>query len=268
MTKRECGKKERSFWDWTGQHFPSLTGAPSTRYYLECEKSLFQEFCPQLSGKKVFKTDLWDEAKNTRILHWISKQGADVYGLDISTPMVKQAKALFKGNKNSHFIVSDLRNIAFDSASFDVIYSMGTIEHFHEYKKSIQECYRVLRPGGLILMGVPNRYDPFLRPILVCVMRVFKLYAYGYERSFGKHALQKELMDAGFEPIGLSGVLFMPGLLRMLDLFFHVHLPWATKLSAYLIRPFARLYKNHAWLRRHSYLICVAARKPQQAEGS
>ncbi|MBN2408136.1 MAG: class I SAM-dependent methyltransferase, partial [Candidatus Aminicenantes bacterium] len=254
-------------WNQTGEYFPSLTGAPSTQYYLDCEKSLFREFCLQLRGKKVFKSDLWDEAKNTRILHWISQQGASVFALDISTPMVKQARSLFEGDGHPHFIIGDLRNIAFGPASFDVIYSMGTIEHFHDYRQSIQECYRILRPGGLILMGVPNRWDPFLRPLMVCALRACRLYSYGYERSFSRRALRRELTDAGFEPVGESGVLFMPGLLRMLDLFLHVHWRWATQLTTPLIRPFAWMYRNHPAVRRHSYLLCIAARKPPHPNG-
>ena len=38
----------RSFWEDTGENFPSLAGAPSTRYYLACEQGFFERFTPDL----------------------------------------------------------------------------------------------------------------------------------------------------------------------------------------------------------------------------
>jgi hypothetical protein len=53
-----------------------LYSAPSTAYYFECEKKLFELYFFPLAGKKVFKTDLWDEAKNSQILKWVAEQKA------------------------------------------------------------------------------------------------------------------------------------------------------------------------------------------------
>jgi len=256
-------KNYRSFWDWTGSTFPSLVGAPSTCYYRECEQTLFRDFSPDLEGKKVLKTDLWDEAKNTQILHWVESQGACVFGLDISTPMVREAQGIFHEDQNAHFIISDLRQIAYAENSFDLIYSMGTIEHFRDYPKAVAECYRVLKPGGRILMGVPNKLDPFLRPLLVSLLRVLGLYSYGYERSFRRKSLERLLEDAGFKIEGVGGVLFMPGILRLLDLYFHVHFPAGTKLTAPLIVPFAFMYRKFPAVRRHGYLVTSIAQKPE-----
>src|SRR5262249_13597087 len=72
----------RDFWWNVGDSFPILTGARSTTFYFENEKRLITEALPDLAGRAVFKTDLWDEAKNTRILQWIADQGARVYGID------------------------------------------------------------------------------------------------------------------------------------------------------------------------------------------
>ncbi len=71
-------------------------GAVSTRYYAENERRLFAEHFPPLDGLSILKTDLWDEAKNTRILTWAEQQGARVYGVDISMPTVVQAREAFR----------------------------------------------------------------------------------------------------------------------------------------------------------------------------
>lgn len=253
----------RSFWDGTGESFPVFHEAPSTKYYFECERTLFESFFPKLEEKKVFKTDLWDEAKNTRILKWVAEQGAEVYGLDIAFPIVKDTQDLFRGaSLKCGIIVSDLRQIAYSDESFDYIYSMGTIEHFKEYKQALGEIYRVLKKGGRAIIGVPNKWDPFLRPVMVTFLYWLNLYGYGYEKSFSMKQLERILLDVGFEIIERSGILFMPGSLRMLDLFVHVNCPKASFIITPLIRPFAFLYRAFPSLRRHGYLIASVVEKP------
>ncbi len=254
----------RSFWEDTGESFPSLSGAPSTRYYLACEQGVFRRFAPGLAGKRVFKTDLWDEAKNTRILRWVADQGAEVYGLDISLAMVRQAREAFRGSPARRgFIGSDLRRVGFRSGVFDVVYSMGTIEHFPEYREAVAECFRVLKPGGTVIMGVPYKHDVFLRPLLVSALGRLGLYSYGEEKAFGMAELEDVLRGAGFEITGRTGILFMPGWLRMLDLWFYVRRPWTRHVMAPLIAPFAFLYRASALLRRQGYLVVAIARKPR-----
>ena len=85
-------------------------------------------------------------------------------------------------------LVSDVRALPFPAASFDVVYSMGTIEHFAESDTALQEIFRVLRPGGVAIIGVPNRWDPFLRPLLVALLYRVGLYGYGYEKSYSRRA--------------------------------------------------------------------------------
>ena len=76
----------RRFWAGVGARFPDLGGAASTRYYAANEERLFAEHLAPLDGLRILKTDLWDEAKNTRILAWAADRGAQPFGVDISEP--------------------------------------------------------------------------------------------------------------------------------------------------------------------------------------
>ncbi|MGH7844069.1 MAG: class I SAM-dependent methyltransferase [Candidatus Binatia bacterium] len=256
---------DQSFWEMTGREMPAFCEAPSTRYYFECEKGLFQRYFPELRDKRILKTDLWDEAKNSRILHWAADGGAKVYGIDISAETLAQARSVFQSCSSRHsacFIISDVRKIGFASDYFDYLYSMGTVEHSPEYYAGLEECFRVLKRGGRAIIGVPNKLDPFLRPACVTLLHRFKLYAYGYELSFTARHFNRLLRQVGFRIVANTGILFMPGLLRMLDLYFFCYRPWATRLTAPLIAPFAFSYRRFAWLRRHGYLIASVVEKP------
>src|SRR4029453_10342095 len=163
------------------------------------------EHFPPLEGLKMLKTDLWDEAKNTRILAWASRRGAPAHGIEISEPILIQARGAFDtGPGAQHCLrgaVADVRDLPFCDASFDAIYSMGTIEHFDETERAVEEMARVLKPGGRAIVGVPNRHDPFLRPLFATALQAVGLYGYGYEKSYSRRALREMLERAGLEVV-------------------------------------------------------------------
>jgi ubiquinone/menaquinone biosynthesis C-methylase UbiE len=143
---------------------------------------------------------------------------------------------------------------------------MGTIEHFLDYEVAVREIFRVLKRDGAAIIGVPNTLDPFLRPLLVVMLQRLGLYAYGREKSFTPRRLRRLLESAGFQVSAQTGLLFMPGWLRMLDLWCHTRLPRLALLTGRLVRPFAWLYRRVPLVRRHGYLIAAVVRKP--AEGA
>ena len=263
----------RDFWAQTAERFPDLAGAASTQYYSDNERRLFTEHFPALNGLRILKTDLWDEAKNTRILAWASLQGARAYGIDISEPTVMQARAAFDGGSGvpecPHYLrgaVGDVRDLPFRDASFDAIYSMGTIEHFNETERAVEEMARVLKPGGRAIVGVPNRHDPFLRPLLATVLQALGLYGYGYEKSYSRRALRQMVENAGLEVVAETAILFIPGWLRMLDLACHTWCRPFAAVTGALVRPFVFLDRHVPAVRRHGYLLATVAMKPKRED--
>jgi len=251
----------RDFWAGVGERFPDLGGAASTHYYSDNERRLFREHFPALEGLRILKTDLWDEAKNTRILAWASRQGARAYGIDISEPTVIQARAAFDG-RALQGAIGDVRALPFRDDSFDAIYSMGTIEHFAETERAVEEMARVLKPGGRAIVGVPNRYDPFLRPLFATMLQMAGLYGYGYEKSYSRRALRQMLERAGLDVVAETAILFIPGWLRMLDLACHSWCRPVAALTGALVRPFVFLDRHLPAVRRHGYLLATVVTKP------
>jgi SAM-dependent methyltransferase len=248
------GAAYRRFWHEVGQNFPDLGSAASTAYYLENEKRLLSEHLPDLARGAVLKTDLWDEAKNTRVLQWVRLQGAVVFGVDLSEPIVRQARSAFP-DRGLHAAVSDVRRLPFRDGSFDAVYSMGTIEHFRDPETALHEMHRVLRPGGRAVVGVPNRWDPFLRPLLAAALQAVGRYGYGYERSFSRRALRRMLEEAGFDVVAETAILFVPGWLRMADLAATCYFPPLSRVTGALLKPFTWLDRHVPAVRRHGYLL-------------
>ena len=263
MAGRQEDSAYQAFWEDVGAGFPSLKGAASTRYYFECERLLCEEFFPPVQDLLVLKSDLWDEAKNSEILLWLADKGARPAGIDLAFEVVREAGKRLAVYQPS-LAVADIRTLPFPPDTFDLLYSMGTIEHFEDSAAAVREFFRVLKPSGVAIVGVPNKLDPFLRPLLVHLWNAFGRYPYGREKSFTAGGLKRLLESAGFRAFGRGGILFLPGWLRILDLWCHVHAPRLARLTGWLVSPFAWAYRRFPALRRHGYLIAWAAIKPAQ----
>lgn len=257
MTRKS---RYREFWSDVGESFPDLGGAASTEYYRANEERLLAEHLGPLRGLRLFKTDLWDEARNTRILWWAARQGAEVHGIDISPPTARMARQTAPG-PHVRVAVADCRHVPYRDESFDAVYSMGTIEHFDESEQAVREMWRVLKPGGRLVLGVPNRFDPFLRPLLVAVMSSVGMYGYGYEKSYSRAALRAMMTASGFRVTAETAILFIPGWIRMVDLACHAWWPALTPVTAALVKPFAFADRHWPAVRRHGYLIVAVGVK-------
>lgn len=253
----------RRFWADVGVAFPDLGGARSTAQYRADEQWLLRTCLPALAGRRVLKTDLWDEAKNTRILRWAAGEGAQAFGVDISPAIVAGARRGFAAvGRRLAGVRGDVRTLPFRTGSFDVVYSMGTVEHFADTAGAIREIFRVLRPGGQAIVGVPNRRDPFLRPLLVALLYRLGLYGYGFEKSYSRPVLRGMLERAGFRVTVETGILFIPGWLRMLDLACYTRLRPLARVTGPLCVPFDWASRRWPRLRRHGYMLATVGVRP------
>lgn len=80
------------------------------------------------------------------------EQGWDVEGLEVDADAVEYARS--KSGLIVH--LGSLENIHFPDNTFDVITSNHVIEHVHDPISLIQECLRVLKPGGRLVLATPN----------------------------------------------------------------------------------------------------------------
>jgi SAM-dependent methyltransferase len=88
----------------------------------------------------------------------LAKRGAAVWGIDYSPLGLKLARAnLERAGVNGTLIQADLRAPdALPSDAFDVIFSVGVIEHFDDPVTVLRTVASSLLPGGVLITLVPN----------------------------------------------------------------------------------------------------------------
>jgi SAM-dependent methyltransferase len=259
---RETLRRQREHWDMLAARMPDMFPAFSTQYYRLCEISLIQRSVGSLAGRRVLKMDLWNEACNTRILNWMEAQGAQVFGLDVSGIVVRRARSnTYDIGGELHPLQADIRNLPYNNGSFDLVYAMGTIEHIDEYAQAVAEVFRVLKPGGLAIVGVPHRWNIFLRPLLVSVLSYFGKYPYCPERSFSAAQLRRLMIRQGFESCRRTGILAFPGIIRMADIFFFRRNIPLHRLTPLFLWPFRYLETRWTWPGYFGYLLVMVGKK-------
>jgi SAM-dependent methyltransferase len=91
----------------------------------------------------------------------LAQVARSVVGVEIAPEAVDRANGSYRTN-NLSFVVGDARSLPSPDATFDVVISFGTIEHFAEQRLFLSEIRRVLRTGGLLIVSTPERdnYSP------------------------------------------------------------------------------------------------------------
>lgn len=257
-----AGNDDPLHWDVIARQMPDIFRAASTGYYRRREIALIRRHVGDLHGQRVLKLDLWNEAVNTRILNWIESQGADAHGMDISFVTASRARAnADQAEDKLQLLQSDIRDVPYAENTFDFIYTMGTIEHNDHYIESVHEIHRVLKPGGVAIIGVPHKWDLFLRPFFVWLLDSLGLYLYAPEKCMSAGQLGEVLENAGLKVRKRTGMLFMPGILRIADLFCYTRGIPLYKLTRLILKPFEWLENRWEWARKLGYLLVIIAEK-------
>jgi ubiquinone/menaquinone biosynthesis C-methylase UbiE len=91
----------------------------------------------------------------------LAARGWEVLALDLCEPMVRQAylKAVGIGG-GVRVAVGDSEHLPFAPRSFDVVTCANSFHHYPHHAKVVRDMFRILRPGGrlLLLDGWPDQF--------------------------------------------------------------------------------------------------------------
>lgn len=79
----------------------------------------------------------------------------ELHGLDLDANPLEVSAMLTARGVSATLQQGSVYELPYQAGSFDLAVSFSTFEHLHEYPKALSEVARVLRPGGLFLLGMP-----------------------------------------------------------------------------------------------------------------
>lgn len=80
----------------------------------------------------------------------------NVIGVDISDAEMRRNTTL-----NEQIVADAEAGIPLESEYTDLVVSRSTLEHFHNTQPVVQEMFRILKPGGSVILLFPSRFSPF-----------------------------------------------------------------------------------------------------------
>lgn len=175
----------------------------------------------------------------------LAQSGASVVGTDFSPTAVELAAAKAAAQKSeAQFQVADAQGLPFADASFDMILSCECLEHVPDPKAALAEMFRVLKPGGRLVLTTENYSNGML---------IYWLMAWIQRKPFNSGAgvqpiehfflfwrVMAMMKRAGFAMRRMQGAHYVffavPGTHPHTFVRERIASPWLSKL----LRPFAR----------------------------
>ncbi len=120
--------------------------------------------------------------------------GFEVKGVDISDTALKKARA-----RDLDVQRSGAEKLPFSANTFDAVTCIGSLEHFEDKKKALQEMARVTQKDGVIFLHLPN---------LMFLGHIYMAWRYGSMPSEGgQHFSEEYLTYQGWEQLLASAGL-------------------------------------------------------------
>jgi SAM-dependent methyltransferase len=197
----------------------------------------------------------------------LARLGVRVVALDSSAQALALVQREVTADSPLTLVRGDGLEAPFQDGSFDIVYHQGLLEHFRDPLPLLAENRRLLRPGGVLLVDVPQTYHVWtaIKRVAIATDHWFA----GWETQYTPGELQRLVRNAGFEVLDVYGDWMSPGLawrvLRVGLLRCGVMLPAQPPVPTRLRAAHDRL--RRAWMattlgRATAFTVGVVARRP------
>jgi SAM-dependent methyltransferase len=88
-----------------------------------------------------------------RVAGWLQRAGASVEAQMVAADI---DPAAFEAREVPFRAIDFNRPMPFDDGAFDLLYAIEVTEHLHRPYDFLAECFRLLRPGGWLVVSTPN----------------------------------------------------------------------------------------------------------------
>jgi len=117
------------------------------------------DLCSFLQGKSVL--DLGSFTGGRSVAWYERYKLRHITGIDVKQEYVNAAvQFAAKRNIRADFKLGFGESLPFGEDTFDAILSFDVFEHVQDLRKTLDECFRVLKPGGRLFLVFPSYFHP------------------------------------------------------------------------------------------------------------
>jgi len=262
--KRE---EQQSYWDEVAASFGAEGQYDLWRRHSDrVNHDLLEAWLPGAPVARLLKTDLFDEAMSEGLYPLLARQAKRVDGVDISIQAVAAASARYPELQARY---ADLRQLPYTDGAFDCVVSNSTLDHFEDrgdIATAVAELYRVVRPGGQLLVTLDNLQNPvvWLRNHLPQkILNRTGIVPYFVGRTLARRGLVRILRETGFEVLETTAIMHCPRTLAVARAAAVQKRSDAERQARFLER-LQRWERLRNWPSRYftGYFVAARARRP------
>ncbi len=155
--------KDAAYWDQITTGFLSHRHQGIWREFTDqLNQAMIAELLTSSPAHRILKTDLFDEALLNGVVAPMTRIASEIHGIDISGVVARTAAAKYP---KANFKQASVTQIPYPDHHFDTVISLSTLdqlETMEEVHQGLSEIYRVLSPGGRLLVTFDNLSNPLI----------------------------------------------------------------------------------------------------------
>ncbi len=212
-------------------------------------------------------SSIWSKSTSERFvglgytLPWLDRFGADAERTFAFMPAMQGAVPWPTGQPSATALVFE-EELPLPDSSVDRILMVHALEHAENPQQALLEIWRVLAPGGRLIIAVPNRRGMWAR---------FEHTPFGTGRPYSRAQLAEALREANFTATAWGDALHFPPSERRFVLRLHRLLEqagrrfWPIFAGVLVVEAEKRLYQGLPVAARASRRVFVPVLSPQGA---
>jgi SAM-dependent methyltransferase len=178
----------------------TVPGLAEENYWFRRHEVVYQRLMERCAGRDVLEAGS-GEGYGADLIANVARQ---VIGLDYDDSAVAHVRARYP---RVDMRQGNLAELPLDDGAVDVVVNFQVIEHLWDQGQFVDECARVLRPSGVLLMSTPNRIT--FSPGRDTPINPF------HTRELNAAELTELLTDSGFRVEAMLGVFHGAGLVEL-----------------------------------------------------
>ncbi|MFP4380623.1 MAG: GNAT family N-acetyltransferase [Candidatus Sumerlaeia bacterium] len=190
------------------------------------------------------------DGANTR---WLADYAEEICACDYNLLRLRRCREQIPDEKPSQLCLANLHSLPWPDAHFDVVFCNHVVEHIPDDVHALESIRRVLKPGGTLILGVPNEG-------VIWWQMAYRLQAESLASSDHQHFYTDDMIReraemAGFEIEGMHYTGYGPP-----------HWKWDKALRKY--RRIDGLFEwlGHRLMRRQASSLYLVLKKPEKVK--